>query len=160
LQSINQGSKACEFIQLQSVKRSMQQEDMGPLEAWQIREFPRELRQAIVNEAKARRMSPGEFATRVFVAARDAGWDSFAPPTGGVVTNGSVPPKRVDAPDALSRLIAAACELAAADERLPDYLRSGFNRRLQEQQRALAPSRPSRQRRLPAPNLSPPPASP
>jgi hypothetical protein len=152
LQSINQGSKACEFIQLQSVKRSMQQEDMGPLEAWQIREFPRELRQAIVNEAKARRMSPGEFATRVFVAARDAGWDSFAP--------AGLAPERADAPDALSRLIAAACELAAANERLPDYLRSGFNRRLQEQQRALAPPRPSRQRRLAPPDLSPPPASP
>jgi hypothetical protein len=54
------------------------QEDLGPLEAWQIREFPRALRQEIVNEAKTRQMSPGEFATRIFLAARDAGWDGFA----------------------------------------------------------------------------------
>lgn len=56
----------------------MDQEDLlGPLEAWQIREFPRDLRVQIVAAAKDRRMSPGEFATQIFIAARDAGWDGF-----------------------------------------------------------------------------------
>lgn len=44
------------------------------LDAWQIREFPRSLRLEIVEEAKRRQMSPGQFATRIFTAARAAGW--------------------------------------------------------------------------------------
>jgi hypothetical protein len=97
----------------------MEQEDMGPLEAWQIREFPRELRQAVINEAKARRMSPGEFATRIFVAARQAGWDSFAPAPsskgGQLVTTGPQPSAGPQG-DGLSELIQMARAMTPPDK--------------------------------------------
>jgi hypothetical protein len=41
------------------------QQDLGPLEAWQIRKFPRELRQAVVVAAKERHLSPGELVTGI-----------------------------------------------------------------------------------------------
>jgi hypothetical protein len=124
---------------------------------WAIKDFSVALRQQITRAARQADCTVAEWLHGHFQRHGVDG-QMFDP----VQLNPVVPaaPEPADASDALSRLIGAACELAAADARLPDYLRSGFNRRLQEQQRALAPSRPSRQRRLPAPDLnSPPPSS-
>ena len=61
---------------------------LGKLEAWQIREFPRDLRLAIVAAAKERQQSPGEFATAIFLRAREAGWWTDDGGRGLTVSNG------------------------------------------------------------------------
>jgi hypothetical protein len=125
--------------------------DTGP---FQIRDFPIALREEIVREAKAQDQSVSEFMVAICLASRAAGWSRAAVPTANGMSNGVTNNQGIENTDKVVSLVHAACELAAADERLPDYLRSSFNRRLQEQQRALAPSR---QRRLPAPDLNAPP---
>jgi hypothetical protein len=55
-------------------------QNLGPLEPWQIRGFPRFLRQRIITQAKLERMSPGEFVTRIMLAYEENGWLGQAPP--------------------------------------------------------------------------------
>jgi hypothetical protein len=55
-------------------------QNLGPLEPWQIRGFPRFLRQRIITQAKLERMSPGEFVTRIMIACAENGWLGQAPP--------------------------------------------------------------------------------
>jgi hypothetical protein len=123
--------------------------DTGP---FQIRDFPIALREEIVREAKAQDQSVSEFMVAICLASRSAGWSRAAVPTANGMSNGVTNKHGVEIVDRVATLVHAACELAAADERLPEYLRAGFNRRLQEQQRALAPARAPRQRRLPPPD--------
>ena len=49
----------------------MEPEDFGPAEAWQIREFPRRLRDYIANEARNQDVKVGELLTKIVVAYRD-----------------------------------------------------------------------------------------
>jgi hypothetical protein len=56
-----------------------QPQNLGPLEPWQIREFPRFLRQRIITQAKLAHMSPGEFVTRIMLACEENGWLGQAP---------------------------------------------------------------------------------
>jgi hypothetical protein len=114
---------------------------------WAIKDFSVALRQQITRAARLQDCTVAEWLHGHFQRHGVDGQMFDPVQLNPVVPSGA--PERADAPDALSRLIAAACELAAANERLPDYLRSGFNRRLQEQQRALAPPR---QRRLTSPD--------
>ena len=123
-------------------------EDLGPLEAWQIREFPRDLRQAIVAEAKNRRMSPGEFATKIFLAARDAGWDGFA-------ASPDSPPVRPRMPvDDLCKLTEAAAKLAEHGDAMPKGLRANLARGLREAARERVMQRPPQPKALQAPEKS------
>ena len=105
------------------------QEDLGPLEAWQIRGFPRTLRQLIIQEAKDRRMSPGEFATRIFVAARDAGWET-----------GHAPAAPTAPPPSLLELTQAA--IALAETQAPGFrgLAGQSRRAVRHRLAALAPA--------------------
>ena len=49
-------------------------ENLGRLSAWQVRDFPEELRRQIADQARREDMTVGEFLTRCMVLLRDAGW--------------------------------------------------------------------------------------
>jgi hypothetical protein len=50
-------------------------DNLGKVSPWQIREFPESLRDDIVKQAKAERVSVSEFVTGHMAALRDAGWN-------------------------------------------------------------------------------------
>jgi hypothetical protein len=102
------------------------------MEPWQLREFPRSLRQTVVNEAKQRQMSPGQFATRVFTAAHAAGWDRFM--AGQTDANGSTAPgsPAVEEAAAIATLVDAACKLAST-KGVTKAVRGAANRTLAQQ---------------------------
>ena len=50
------------------------QQNLGPVKAWQIREFPEELRKEIVAEAERQGVPVSEFMTAQMAALQSAGW--------------------------------------------------------------------------------------
>jgi hypothetical protein len=87
-------------------------ESLGKLEAWQIREFPRDLRLAIVAAAKERQQSPGEFATAIFLRAREAGWWTDDGAHQLTVSNGSPAPP---SPPSLAEIAQATATISTID---------------------------------------------
>jgi hypothetical protein len=102
-----------------------QEQELGPAEPWQIKQFPRRLRLELTEQARQERVSVGELLTRLVVSARDAGWqfDASAEP--------------LPAADAMARLalveraVATAVSLASAPD-VPRAFRSRANRLLRE----------------------------
>lgn len=62
------------------------QENLGPVEPWQIRTFPRALRLEIVEQAKKEGVPLSEFVTARWVALRDADWPRDL--SGGIAPSG------------------------------------------------------------------------
>ena len=94
-------------------------EDTAPVALFQIRDFPVELREAIVREAKANDRTVGDFMTAVCTVARANGWLRTAANTAihtviqPVSSAGSPAPAGTTAA-AVATLVDAACHLAAA----------------------------------------------
>ena len=119
----------------------MNQQDLGPLEAWQIRKFPRELRQAVVAAAKERHLSPGEFVTGILPKC---GQRRLHDVTGSG--------ERASAVNDLAKLAEAAQRVADLADRLPKGLRANLFRALREAARAAIPPRAPPQKALAAPD--------
>ena len=119
----------------------MNQQDLGPLEAWQIRKFPRELRQAVVAAAKERHLSPGEFVTGILPKC---GQRRLHDITGSG--------ERASAVNGLAKLAEAAQRVADLADRLPKGLRANLFRALREAARAAIPPRAPPQKALAAPD--------
>jgi hypothetical protein len=102
-----------------------QDQDLGPAEPWQIRQFPRRLRLELTEQARQERVSVGELLTRLVVAARDAGWqfDLAAEPLPAVDTMTRLA--------LVERAVAAAVSLAGAPD-VPKAFRSRANRLLRD----------------------------
>jgi hypothetical protein len=102
-----------------------QDQELGPAEPWQIRQFPRRLRLELTEQARQEHVSVGELLTRLVVAARDAGWQ-FDPAA-----------ESLPVADTLTRLalveraVAAAVSLAGAPD-VPKAFRSRANRLLRD----------------------------
>jgi adenine/guanine phosphoribosyltransferase-like PRPP-binding protein len=121
-------------------------DDLGPAEPWQIKQFPRRLRQELTEQAHTERVSVGELLTRLVIAAREGGWQ-FDPsrPSPDGSTNG------VEAGLALAeRAIAAAVALASAPN-VPVTFRRRANRLLRES----LPSRSRKPASLPSSDAPP-----
>jgi hypothetical protein len=87
----------------------MNKQNLGALEAWQIREFPRELRWAIVTPAEERRMSSRRACDLDPGKGQGCGLSSFAVPqdpanaSGRLMTWLSWPRRRNDSADRLPK---------------------------------------------------------
>lgn len=110
----------------------MTPENLGPLEAWQIREFPRELRRQIIDEAKRRQMSPGELATRVFLAAA-TDWEPHLAVS--PAKNEAPPAGLLERAQAARALAQTAIMLRKAE--MPEKLCGAANRSLKDTLRTL-----------------------
>ena len=85
-------------------------DNLGPAEPWQIRSFPKGLRERLIDEAHGARCSVGELLTAIVLRHYDE-------PTSGTSNN---------AIDALER----AAKLAPLIEQMPAWLRTGLFRQI------------------------------
>src|SRR5436853_596759 len=95
--------------------------NLGPVEPWQIKQFPRRLRLELTEQARQEKVSVGELLTKLVLAARDVGWqfDGQAPGAAPKPRTRPDPEKRLSLAE---RVVAAAAQLGAA-ENVPPYLR-------------------------------------
>jgi hypothetical protein len=93
------------------------QEDLGPAGVWQIREFPKGLREYLADEARRENIVVGELLTRIVLAYRSGSLGKVAQttPQNGFsnVSNGG------HSKDALDRAIDRACRLADHAQAMP-----------------------------------------
>jgi hypothetical protein len=89
------------------------QEDLGPPDVWQIRAFPRRLREFLAEDARKEGTTVGELLTRIVLAYRSGALGKVSPQNGfaNVSTNGR--------DDALDRAIGRACRLAEYAGNMP-----------------------------------------
>jgi len=80
-------------------------DNLGKVSPWQIREFPESLREDIIKQAKAERVSVSQFVTSHMAALRDAGW-----PRGGTSNQAQTvnPTRKADPMALLSAVTAVA----------------------------------------------------
>lgn len=107
-------------------------QNLGPVGTWQIKNFPDELRRAIVDRAMVERATVGELLTRVIVAVMAADWQV------GQAVNPSDTPSTVVDLDRVTRAISASALLAASDL-IPPAFRRRANRLLRDSLPAPAP---------------------
>jgi hypothetical protein len=109
-------------------------ENLGPAEPWQIRSFPKGLRERLTDEAHARRTTVGELLTAICVAHFDASNNA------------------VHGTDASTNAIDVV-RLAPLVASMPRWLRAALWRRVAGELGVEAPQRPAR-RALEGPNHS------
>jgi hypothetical protein len=127
---------------LQTGKPMDDDSNLGPVEPWQIKHFPRRLRQELTEQARLEQVNVGELLTRLVLAARDSRWQF----NGLAEVKASKPDRREKLLAMTERAIAAAAQLAEAKDVPPD-LRMQFETLLS---RSLPGVKP-RQAVLPAP---------
>ena len=88
----------------------MDSENLGPMEPWQIRAFPKALRERLIDEAHAGKVTVGDLLTRIVLRHYD----------------GAQPSNR-------SNNVSDAVQLAPLLEHMPAWLRSALFRRVASQ---------------------------
>lgn len=122
-------------------------QNLGPVKAWQIRDFPELLREEIVAQADVEGVSVSEFATAKWAALRDNGWQ---------VTGGPFPgagnPKRLEA---LRELAELAAVVAQNHEGMGKAIAGALKTLIRQELKALRSGIGPVQRALPAPDADP-----
>lgn len=108
---------------------------------FQIRDFPVSLREEIVRAAKDAEMTVSDFATGVFVQAREAGWVR-AVPTRGSAANGLSNTQDTEIAQNISLLVEAACRLAST-KGVNQAFRKSANRTLAQRVAAYGAALPA-----------------
>jgi hypothetical protein len=105
--------------------RMNDQQNLGTVSTWQVKNYPDKLRKAIVERAALEKITVGELLTRITVAVMEAGWQ-----VDGAV-NPSDTRSTVDDLAVIERAVTAAVALAGAPE-VPVAFRRRANRLLRE----------------------------
>lgn len=109
------------------------EENLGPMEPWQIRAFPKALRERLIDDAHSQRVTVGDLLTRIVLRHYEE------PSNGSNNTFGT---------SITSNNMVDAVQLAPLLPHMPAWLRFGLARRLAAQ---LGIEPPAPRKRLPAP---------
>lgn len=119
-------------------------DELGRVEPWQIKQFPRRLRLEIAEQARQQKMPVGDFVLGFMLAARASGWKLNGETT--AMIDGFSPSARQTELDRAARV---AAQIAAAAPNMPDDLAASLFARVKREYRLRRPRHPA----LPAPKM-------
>lgn len=126
-------------------------ENLGTTSAWQIRDFPEALRQEVIRQAKAEKVSVPEFVIGHMIALRDAGWPQPGEPGG---EGAGTPRTDVSLAD-VERAIAMACNLAQHETKMSKGIAASARALVSRELWKLRGGKSARVIALPAPVAAP-----